>query len=184
MKRPLPTAAEAAAILAARRTRPARSAPPTAGRKLVGLVKALDARFGQGVGGLSARWREIVGEPVARASEPVRLIKTRSGPLTLEIKVDGPAAALIQHQSPAIIERANLVLGAGAVGRLRIVQGPVRRAPDTVRTPARPGPRRKPPLDAAAEAALQEGLAQVEDDKLRHSLAQLGRHVLRASSPR
>jgi hypothetical protein len=176
MSRPLPTAREAAAILAAKRTRPTRRPPPPPRASLGSIIKALDARFGEGVGGLVARWREIVGEPLARASEPSRLIRSRSGGSSLEIRVDGPAAALVQHQAPQILERANLFLGAGAVVRLRIVQGPVH-----PRTGARSPPRsrRQRPLDAAQEAALETSLASLEKDDLRRALLRLGRHVVR-----
>src|SRR5688572_23623337 len=102
-RRPLPTPAETAAILARKRTRPAyRSAPP-AGRALSKLIKALDERFGQGADGLKARWREIAGEMIAARSEPVRLVKGRNGAGgSLELRVDGPAATLIQHQAADI----------------------------------------------------------------------------------
>lgn len=176
MPRPLPTAREAAAILAAKRTRPVRRAPPPAGARLSPLVKALDARFGQGVGGLAARWREIVGEPLARTSEPRRLIASRTGGASLEIRVDGPAAALIQHQAPQILDRVNLVLGAGAAVRLRIVQGPV--TPARASAPPRVA-RRRPPLDAAKEAALEESVAQVRDEGLQRALLRFGRNVAR-----
>jgi hypothetical protein len=175
MKRPLPTDAEAAAILAAKRTRPARRPPPPAGRRLTKLIKTLDERFGQGAGGLQARWREIAGDGLYRATEPVRLIQPRAGgPATLEIKVEGPAAALIQHQAPQIMQRANLFLGEGAIGKLRIVQGPIRRPAG-----AKPAQRKRPPLDAAQEALLAEGVAEAKDEKLKAALLKLGREVLR-----
>jgi len=177
MKRSLPTDAEAAAILARRKTRPQRRPPLAAGRRLNKLVKTLDERFGQGAGALHAHWREIAGEPLARATEPVKFVRSRSGAAgALEIRVDGPAAALIQHQAPQIIARANLYLGEGAVGRLRIVQGPVKPHPSLAR--AR---RRKPPLDAAQEASLAAGLADAPDG-LRDALTRLGRGVLRGEA--
>src|SRR5690348_9458051 len=111
MPRDLPTAAEAAAILAAKRTRPPRRPAPPAGVRLSKLVKALDDRFGRGPETLKARWREIVGETLARHTEPSRLTKPRNGGgAALELKVEGPAAALIQHQAPDIIARVNLFL--------------------------------------------------------------------------
>ena len=126
-RRELPSLAETQAILSAKRTRPSRRPPPHAGKALAGLVKALDERFGQGADGLKARWREVAGEALAARTEPVKLIKGRGGlPGTLEIKVDGPAAALIQHQAPEILARVKLFLGDGVVDRLRIVQGPIR----------------------------------------------------------
>jgi len=181
MKRPLPSAREAADILAVKRTRPPRRPPPPAGARLGKLIKGLDGRFGEGIGGLAARWREIVGEPLARATEPVKLVKSRTSGATLEIRVDGPAAALIQHQAPQILDRTNLFLGAGAVGRLRIVQGPVkaRGAPKTASPP-----RRRAPLDAAHEAELEASVADARDEALRRALLRFGRNVLRDQGPR
>ena len=179
MRRSLPSPQEALAILKARRTRPVRRPPPQAGRGFAPLLKALDERFGQGADGLAARWREIAGDTLASRSEPVKLVKSRTGGATLELRVAGAMAALVQHQAPAILERLNLYLGAGAVSRLRIVQGPL-----TVRA-VKPHPRfaarrPKPPLDAAAERALAEGLADAPDGPLKNALLRLGREVLRS----
>lgn len=177
MKRSLPSAEEAARILAGKRTRPARRPPQQAGRKLTRLIKTLDERFGQGPGVLQARWREIVGETLARRTEPVKLSRPRGGGEgVLEIRVDGPAATLIQHQGPEILSRVNLFLGDGAVARLRIVQGPVRKAEPQVSGQAR---RRKPPLDAAVEAGLEAGLAPAGEGPLKDALLRLGREVMR-----
>ena len=173
MKPPLPTEAEARAILAARRTRPMRRPPPMVGRRLNRYVADLESRFGQGVGPLHAHWREIVGETLASRTEPVKLVRSRSGG-SLEIRVAGPAATLIQHQGSEILERVNLVMGAGAVARLRIVQGVVRTRPA-----AAASARRRPPLDAAQEASLADGLAKVPEGPLKDALQRLGREVLR-----
>jgi hypothetical protein len=176
MRRRLPTTEEALAILAAKRTRPQRRPPPPAGRALTRTLRELDARFGQGPGALAARWREIVGAEVARRTEPVKLVKGRNGaPSSLEIRVAGPAAALIQHQAHEILARVNLFLGSEAVQKLRIVQGPLRLAPE-----AAPPPRRRAaPLDAAQEARLAAGLADAPDGRLKEALMRLGRGVLR-----
>jgi hypothetical protein len=179
MSRRLPSPDETLRILALKRTRPARRAPPTAGRQLAKTIKALDERFGQGPGALKARWREIVGDALARQTEPAKLIKGQAGrPGALEIRVNGPAAALIQHQSADILERVNLFLGHGAVGRLRIVQGPVK--PQTTRPLAPPRrPARNAPLDAAREAELATALERTPNEGLKEALARLGRAVLR-----
>ena len=175
MPRTLPTTEEAARILAAKRTRPARRPLPTAGRSLNKLVRELDGRFGQGPGALQARWREIVGDQIARRTEPVKLSPRRGASgASLEIRVAGPAAAIVQHQAPEILARVNLFLGEGAVERLRIVQGPLRAA--SASAPAR---RRSPPLDAAREAELAQTLAAVPDSPLKAALLALGRGVLR-----
>ena len=188
-RRPLPTPDEAREILIRRRSRPAHRPPPPAGAALARTLKSLDARFGKegggGVGPLAKRWREVVGDLLARRTEPVRLIRPRGrtaaeGGATLEVRVDGPAASLVQHQAPEILSRADLVLGAGAVTRLRIVQGPVRAGAAAVDA-AKPPPRRRaaPPLDAAAEAELARGLANAPEGALKAALQRLGRSVLR-----
>src|ERR1700730_13723180 len=116
MPRDLPTAAEAAEILARKRTRPARRPPRAAGARLGGFVRQLDEPFGRGPETLKARWREIVGEMTAMHTEPSKITRPRNGGGgVLELKVDGPAAALIQHQAPDLLARVNLFLGAGSV---------------------------------------------------------------------
>jgi hypothetical protein len=180
MRRRLPTSEEALAILAAKRTRPQRRPPPPAGRALAAMLRDLDAKFGQGPGALAARWREIVGAEIARRTEPVKLVKGRNGaPSSLEIRVAGPAAALIQHQAHEILARVNLFLGVDAVQKLRIVQGPLRPSVE----PPSPAPRKRDaPLDAAQEAQLAESLAAAPDGRLKEALTRLGRGVLRRNS--
>jgi len=105
-KRPLPSTQEALRILAEKRTRPQRRAPPPLGRALGKTLKAF--------------------------------------------------------------------LGADAVQKLRIVQGPLQAA----KPAARPR-RRLPPLDAAAEAKLAADLAGAPEGRLKSALMALGRGVLR-----
>jgi len=176
MRRPLPTAEEALAILRAKRTRPQRRPPPPASKNLAPLLKQLEDRFGKGPAALQARWREIVGDTLARRTEPVRIIKGRNGEGgALELRVDGPVASLIQHQAPQITARLDMLLGKGVVTRLRIVQGPVKAAAP----PAATRPRRKPPLDAALEKQLSDSLAEQPEGGLKDALLKLGRGVLR-----
>ncbi|HEX8234179.1 MAG TPA: DciA family protein [Caulobacteraceae bacterium] len=183
MPRPLPDPAEAAAILQRRKSRPTYRAAPPAGKALTPLVRALEARFGKGVDGLKSRWREVAGETLAARTEPVKLVKGRGGAgASLEVKVQGPMAALIQHQAPEILQRVNLFLGEGAVERLRIVQGPVRPPPasEGQRVAAVKLRRRsRGPLDAAQEARLSESLAAAPEGPLKRALLRLGREVLR-----
>lgn len=176
-RRPLPTPEEALAILRAKRTRPQIRPPPPAGKNLAPLLKDLEARFGQGPAALQNRWREIVGDTLARRTEPVRIIKGRNGEGgALELRVDGPVASLIQHQAPQITARLDMLLGKGVVTRLRIVQGPVKAAA----APAQPRARRKPPLDAAQEKQLSDSLADQPDGALKRALLKLGRGVLQS----
>jgi hypothetical protein len=182
MRRPLPSPAETAEILARKRTRPLRRGPPVAGKALSAYIHGLETRFGEmggpGVNLLAQRWRETVGEVLARRTEPVKLIRPRrGGAAILEVKVDGPGAALVQHQAPDILARVNLILGEGAVEKLRITQGPVK-APVVASGPAI-RKRSAGPLDAAVEAEMAKGLEAAKDTRLKAALLRLGREVAR-----
>ena len=180
MRRPLPTDAEVREILSRRRTRPAPRPAPRAGKALQPLIKKLDEQFGRGAGALEPRWREIVGDRLARVTHPQKLTKGRGGqPGVLELRVAGAAALLVQHQSEDILSRVNLFLGEGTVGKLRIAQGPVK-------PPAEPAtrPRRAavaPPLTAAVESELAASVAAAPES-LRAALAALGRVALTRSN--
>ena len=106
----------------------------------------------------------------------MKLVKSRAGGATLELKVAGPVAALIQHQAPLILDRLNLYLGPGAVARLRIVQGPISRPPPAKTSSHR---RVRAPIDAAAERELADSLAEAREGPLKDALLRLGREVLR-----
>jgi hypothetical protein len=175
MRRPLPTDAEVREILSRRRTRPAPRPAPRAGRALQGLIKEMDGKFGRGAGALEPRWREIVGDRLARVTRPQKLTRGRDGRGgTLELRVAGPAALLVQHQSEDILQRVNLFLGPGAVEKLRIAQGPVAPLADAA-APTRKV--RPPPLPAAAEAELKASVSKAADP-LKGALERLGRAVL------
>lgn len=179
MSRQLPTDAEAREILARRKTRPAPRPAPPAGRSLAPFIRELDKKYGRGAEALQPRWREIVGDRLARVTEPVKLTKGRGNAGgALELRVAGAAALLVQHQSAEIIERVNLFLGAGSVEKLRISQGPVRGLVD----PASPVRRNRtaPPLDAAAEADLARSV-EAAPDRVKDALLRLGRAVLRSA---
>ncbi|MEN5177108.1 DciA family protein [Brevundimonas olei] len=178
MRRTLPTEAEARQILAQRRTRPALRPPPPAGRSLAPLIKKLDAQFGRGASALEPRWVEIVGERLARVTRPQKLTKGRGNAGgTLELRVAGPAALLVQHQSADIIQRVNLFLGAGSVEKLRIAQGPVKPLPASGAKPRPRGRAVLPPLPAATEAALNASV-EAAPEGLKAALGKLGRAVL------
>ncbi len=184
MARDLPTESEAREILSRRRTRPAPRPAPPAGRALTPLIKELDARFGKTATSLEPRWREIVGDRLACVTRPQKIIKGRSGAGgTLELRVAGPAALLVQHQSADILERVNLFLGPGAVEKLRIAQGPVTPLADRPAASTKGARRRMAPLDAAVEAELVRSVAPATGG-LKDALATLGRAVLSDTAKR
>jgi hypothetical protein len=124
---------------------------------------------------LVTRWRDIVGPEIAAHAEPIKLQWRRvmegepPEPATLVLRVEGPAALEIQHQSNIVIERINRFFGWHAVGRIALRQAPLSRRA----APARPK------ADAAAAEREAAALTGVDDDALRLALGRLGAAVKR-----
>jgi hypothetical protein len=124
---------------------------------------------------LVTRWPEIVGAEIAVHAEPLKLQWQRtmdgepSEPATLVLRVEGPAAIEIQHQSSVILERINRFFGWQAVGRLALRQAPLRRT----------GKPARPKADAAAAERVAATLTEVDDGDLRMALGRLGAAVKR-----
>lgn len=121
-------------------------------------------------------WDEIVGPRVAVSSRPEKIQWGRRRdendpyePAVLVIACEGLAALHIQHEADEIISRVNAFLGYGAIGRLRIVQKPVRQE-----KPQRPKLRE---LNADERAKIKGVVSGIEDDGLRESLERLGASV-------
>lgn len=125
-------------------------------------------RFGFVHNTLLARWREVVGPVYARWSVPQSLRFPRGEKTggTLTIRVEGPFALQLQHVAPQIVDRANRILGHGAVAQLRLVQGDV---PKPAERPV-PRPQPGPKLPSA-------NLAGVGDEGLRAALEELAAQI-------
>jgi hypothetical protein len=121
-------------------------------------------RFGFVQGALLARWRDVVGPVYARWSIPESLKFARGEKTggTLTVRVEGPFSVQLQHVAPQIIDRANRILGHGAVAKLRLVQGEV------PKPAARAAAAALPPSDAPAA-----NLSGVGDEGLRSALEEL-----------
>jgi hypothetical protein len=147
-----------------KRTRPQRRAPPPLGRSLGKTLRELDAKFGQGPGALAARWREVVGVEIAKRTEVVKLTKGRNGaPSSLEIRVAGPSAAIIQHRAHEILVRREPLPRR----RRRAEAADRAGAAQAAKQPRRRNAAVLPPLDAAEEAKLAADLAEAPDGKLK-----------------
>ncbi len=128
--------------------------------------------------GLVQSWDEIAGPRLSSHSRPEKIVWPRRmheddpfQPATLVIACEGMAALHVQHETGEIIGRVNAFLGFNAIGRIRIVQKPVRSEA------ARPKPRPRP-LSADEEGRIAGVVGGVEDDGLRSSLERLGRTIL------
>lgn len=127
--------------------------------------------------GLVQSWDEIAGTRLSRMTRPEKIVWPHRmheddpfQPATLIIACEGSAALHLQHETGEIIGRVNSFLGFNAVGRVKIVQKPVRNVSE------RPKPRPKP-VSADDQARIRKAVGGVEDDALRASLEELGRSV-------
>jgi hypothetical protein len=74
---------------------------------------------GMPIATLARRWPELVGERLARATQPASL----EGGVLLVRASDGPWGAQARYLAEEIRERADLALGAGSVRSVRVVVG-------------------------------------------------------------
>ncbi|MGE0563635.1 MAG: DUF721 domain-containing protein [Pseudolabrys sp.] len=156
-------------------TKPSRSFP----RPLSALLhKTISERFAQqGFASteLVTRWADIVGAEIGAQSQPIKITWPRQTsnndgeaspePATLVLRVEGPMALEIQHQSAVILERVNRFFGWQAVGRIALRQAPLRK-PEKRDAPAAPDP--------ALVDAIAGSLPSETEENLKAALARLG----------
>lgn len=135
-------------------------------------------RFGFVQGALLGRWREVVGPVYARWSIPesIRFPRGEKTGGTLTIRVEGPFSLQLQHVAPQIVDRANRILGHGAIARLKLVQGEV--PPPAERPGVKPAMLGPPPPNLAPAS-----LSGVGDPGLREALEELARQLGAAAPP-
>lgn len=153
------------------------------------------AAQGFAASGVIMAWPEIVGERLARHTEPMRIIwpKRNAGQAagnntgkskdksrmpqapaqqasTLVVRVTSAFALELQHMAPVVIERVNTHFGWRCIGQLALRQGPI------PRRVTRAAPERR--LDPVRERMVDDAVRDIDDDPLREALTRLGRSVL------
>ncbi len=145
------------------------------GRAMSGLTKrALDKR-GFVDAEIVNRWPEIAGDLIGGHSLPERINfpKDRSKPGTLQLLLaNGALATEIIHFEPVLLERINRYFGFRAVGRIKIIHGPLPKKGHIKRPPL-------PPIKSKTRDEIVQSLEPVADDELRSALLRLGTHVAR-----
>ena len=173
------------------RGRRAIAPPPRAGRAAAEVVATFSKTFGAGMGDISARWTDIVGEKTARMCAPVK-ITGRRGEGTLHVAAPGPAALLVEANAQRILDQVNTYCGREVAKRLAITRASAARRPGlegddltpsalrVTRRSAPPAPRPSP--SPAATLKLEAELASIDDPRLKAALMKLGRETLTASA--
>lgn len=139
------------------------------------LTKSMLGRHGFAHGAIVTKWPEIVGNDMARHTQPEKIVFSRDGVSggTLHLRcASGALATEIQHLEPQILERINTFFGYKAVVRLKLIQGPL---PKPKGEPATKAPR---PLSIAEAKNLAGTVANVDDDELRQALERLGQSIM------
>ncbi len=142
-------------------------------RALPKITRAALRRQGFAQMEVVTRWPAIVGDYLAARSAPERLVFPRgaTGNGVLHVRIQHASAPEFQHLSPLIIERVNGYYGFNAVGRLRLVHGPLPKP----RTDRRP---RRRQLTADERHDLAGVLAGTDDPRLRRALTRMGESLL------
>ena len=140
------------------------------------LTKGLLGKHGFTHAAIATKWPEIVGDNIARHSQPEKIVFSRDGATggTLHLKIDsGAFATELQHLEPQIVERINTFFGYRAVVRIKLIQGPL---PQTGRTYADEHPE-PAPLSEAEIQELAGTVATVDDPELQEALERLGEKI-------
>ena len=147
--------------------------PRTLGSILPQATDPIARRRGFQNGEILTRWAEIVGPDIAEKSSPEQLSYAQGKGIggTLRVRVESASALEIQHLEPVIVERINTFFGHAAVSHLKLIQAPLEQAV----VPKREQP---PEVTPAQHQAVDQIVADVEDDALRASLRALGERVI------
>ncbi len=153
------------------------------GKHVNKLTRGAFSAHGFAYAQILTHWDSIVRPDLADFCQPERLrwppgqerIKAERRRLggTLTIKVEGPAAIELQHDSQHIIERINNFYGYSAISGLQIKQGPVAQVEQKPDLPA---------LDDTRRAGLDARLRSVTDPDLKQALKRLGTGALATSN--
>jgi len=147
-----------------------KQAGPRAVSQFIGKsTRASLVRRGFAQADILSKWENIVGPTLARASSPERMSFSRhhNREAILKVRVAPGFAPEFMQFEPLIIERINSFFGYKAVGRLNLVQAPVK-------LPKKPEKHSIPEPSKSELAAFESELSIVQDDDLRARLAHLG----------
>lgn len=135
-------------------------------------------RFGFLHSTIVSRWPLVVGEKYARLSVPesIRFPFGQTVGGTLTVVAEGAMVTLMQHITPAIIERANRFFGYAAIGKISFRQGRLHHPDKSEKTVPLP---KTELLKTYLSEEDQKIIEDVHDPELRESLIRLGGGIAR-----
>ena len=151
--------------LSKHRARPANGQGERLSLRITKIMKPYTKNEGPGISMLQRRWKDLVGERLAKLSYPIKLTgKAENRVLTLEILPS--ASPIFQHQSEMAAS------SGGFLKDLKVVHKA---------TPGQNGDkaRKLRPLSAQERDQLNEGVASVKNPRLSQALLAFGEAVYR-----
>jgi hypothetical protein len=137
-------------------------------RAISDLVPAVGAtafrKFGFIQSSVVSRWNEIVGERLAKVTQPAMIrfpAGAKSGG-TLHLSICGAHAPMLQHIAPDIAASVNRFFGYAAIAHVRMAHGL-----------APPPPPKPAPVLQPVPPELSETLKEIADDELRAVLERM-----------
>lgn len=141
-----------------------------------GRIKTVGSTRGFAVSRLLTHWAEVVGQDMARATQPVDVSYGKGGfGATLTLLVKGAEAPMIEMQKERLRETVNACYGYNAIHKIRITQTAATGFAEAA-AEYDPAPKRAP--NSASKAAAEQAAAPVQDPGLRAALEALGARVL------
>jgi len=143
------------------------------------LAQQLLGEQGLLIADLLSDWQNIVGKELSRFTLPRRLVFRKNEQIngTLEILTANGAVALeTQQRTPQIIEKINVYFGYSAVTKIKMIQNSI---PENFAIPKNTFENVKKNLVSADEEIyITSVVEKINNNSLRHRLADLGRAVL------
>ena len=126
-------------------------------------------------GEIISKWSQIVGESLAKKTQPkrIRFASQSSSALTtkLIIQVDIGCAPIIQHQQKEILDKLNTYFGYLAIGKLQIIQAPIMLENQTIKVT-------KVTLTKKDKESLDNSIKNIQSSELSEALKNLGKQLI------
>ena len=123
---------------------------------------------------------DVLCPEVAAFTRPEAVRRSGPGPAVLKLLVTPGRALEVQMLEPMLLERINDHFGAPVIGRVKLVQAPLKKPGNETAQSAGGDP--LPPPDEALLAALRQRLDRVRDEELRATLARMAEGIARKAA--
>ena len=160
--------AEALARLSRHRAKPATPGTPSFANRLHKITRPILKDEGPGIGQIRARWKDLVGERLAKISKPIKLTG-KQGELVLTLEILPAAAPLFQHQGDALRQKLSVLTGGGLKSIKYVHSSQAKTASKS--------PKWTAPLPMKDEEALKAGLQGIKNPQLTQVLLAFGKAV-------